>query len=72
LAFLGLGAFALFAGWAFFEGSRVADGWRFLGPLWPYLLGGLLVLAALIGFLTWLASYSASHGAQTRIDPEGH
>jgi hypothetical protein len=72
IAFLGLCLFAIAAGWVFFEPSKASDGLRFLGPLWPYLLGGAAVLAALGAFLAWLASYSASHGHQARIDPEGH
>ena len=62
LAFLGFALFALFAGWAFFQGSEMAGGWRSLGPIWPYVAGGVLVVGALTGFLMWLAFYSASHG----------
>jgi hypothetical protein len=72
LAFVGLALFALFAGWVSFEGGRMAGGGRFLGPLWPYLVGGLAVLVALAGFLAWLATYASNHGPQARIDPEGH
>jgi hypothetical protein len=49
------------AGWAFFSASQpTPDGWS-LGPLWPYALGGGLLFVALLGFLTWLAFYSAKH-----------
>jgi hypothetical protein len=72
LALLGLCLFAVLAGWFFFEPSKTTDGLRFLGPLWPYLLGGLGLLAAIGGFLVWLAAYAANHGHQARIDPEGH
>ena len=70
LAFLGLAAFAVFAGWAFFAGTRLQGGWRSLGPIWPYLAGGALIAMALAGFLTWLAFYSANHGYDDRIDPD--
>jgi hypothetical protein len=71
LTFLGLAAFALFAGWAFFGGTKVGDGWRTLGPIWPYLVGGMLIVAALTGFLMWLAFYSANNGYDDRIDNDG-
>ena len=71
LTFVGFAAFAVFAGWAFFEGSKLGDGWRTLGPIWPYVLGGCLVVAALAGFLMWLAFYSANHGYDDRVDPDG-
>lgn len=70
LTFLGLSAFAVFAGWAFFAGSRLGGGWRSLGPIWPYLLGGVAVVAALAGFLMWLAFYSANHGYDEPYDPD--
>lgn len=72
LSFVGLAGFALFAGWAFFAGSHIGGGWRTLGPVWPYVAGGAAVVAALTGFLMWLAFYSANHGYDDRIDPEGH
>lgn len=72
LALLALAAFAVFAGWAFFEGSKIGGGWRSLGPIWPYVVGGVLVVAALTAFLMGLAFYSANHGFDERIDPEGH
>jgi hypothetical protein len=68
LAFLALAAFAVFAGWAFFEGSQVGGGWRSLGPIWPYVVGGVLIVAALAGFLMWLAFYSANHGYDEPYD----
>ncbi len=71
LSFLGLAAFALFTGWAFFAASRIGGGWRSLGPIWPYVAGGALVVGALAGFLMWLAFYSANHGYDDRADGEG-
>jgi hypothetical protein len=55
LSFLALAAFAVFAGWVLFEGTHVGGGWRSLGPIWPYILAGCVVVAALAGFLVWLA-----------------
>ena len=72
LTFAGLAAFAVFAGWAFFAGSRIGGGWRVLGSVWPYLVAGCVTTVALAGFLVWLAIYSANHGYDDRIDPEGH
>ena len=61
LTFLGLAAFAVFAGWTFFSSSRLEAGWRSLGPIWPYALGGLLIAAALAAVLFWVAFYTARH-----------
>lgn len=66
LVFLGLAAFATFAGWASFSGSQVEDGHRSLGSPWPYMLGAGAVIVALVGFLLWLAFYANSH----RFDDE--
>lgn len=70
LAFLGLAAFAVFAGWAFFAASAIGGGWASLGPIWPYVVGGVVVVAALAGFLMWLAFYSANHGYDDRMDED--
>ncbi len=70
LTFLGLSAFAVFAGWAFFAGSRIGGGWRSLGPIWPYVVGGVLCVAGLAIFLMWLAFYSANHGYDEPYDPD--
>ena len=70
VAFLGLAAFAVAAGWLFFSASEpTAGGWS-LGPIWPYVVGGLLVVGALAGFLMWLAFYSANHSHEDRIDQD--
>lgn len=66
LTFLGLSVFAVFTGWAFYRASDLGGGWRSLGPIWPYVVGGVLVVAALAGFLMWLAFYSARHGYDER------
>ena len=70
LTFLALAAFSVFAGWTFFSGSRLADGWRTLGPKWPYVVGGMAVLAALTVVLLWLAFYSARHRYDDGVDSE--
>jgi hypothetical protein len=70
LTFVGLAGFAVFAGWAFFEGSKVGGGWRSLGPIWPYVVGGCVLVGALSAFFMWLAFYSANHGYDDRIDPD--
>ncbi len=69
LTFLGLAGFAILAGWAFFAASQQVDGGRSLGPLWPYLLGGVAILAALVGLLVWLGFYSVRHGHEERDGP---
>lgn len=68
LAFVGLAVFAVFTGWAFYRASELGGGWRSLGPIWPYVAGGVLIVAALAGFLMWLAFYSARHGYDERVD----
>lgn len=70
LTFAGLAAFAVFAGWAFFEGSQFGGGWRSLGPIWPFVVGACVVTAALTGVLMWLAFYSANHGYDEPFDPD--
>jgi 4-hydroxybenzoate polyprenyltransferase len=70
LTFLGLAGFAAFAGWAVFAGSHIGGGWRTLGPVWPYVAGGAVVVAALAGVLMWLAFYSANHGYDEPYDPD--
>jgi hypothetical protein len=44
LSFAGFGAFALFAGWAFYKASQLGGGWRSLGPIWPFVLGGCVAV----------------------------
>ena len=36
-----LPASRLFAGWAFFATSNIGGGWASLGPIWPYVAGGV-------------------------------
>ena len=70
LSFLALAGFALFTGWAFFATKNMGNGWKDLGPIWPYVVGGVAVTAILAGFLMWLAFYSANHGYDDRIDSD--
>jgi hypothetical protein len=72
LTFVALAAVAVWAGWVFFAGASHGSEWRLIGPYWPYLAAGCMTFAALAGVLVWLAFYSASHGYDDRIDPEGH
>jgi hypothetical protein len=66
LAFGIFAAFSVFLGWAFYKASTAADGARTLGPIWPYALGGVVIVAALAGFLIWLGAYAARHGHEDR------
>nr|MEA2797685.1 hypothetical protein [Phenylobacterium sp.] len=70
LTFLCLAGFSLLTGWAFFSDTRLSDGLRTLGAVWPYLAGGALVTGAFAGLFMWLAFYSANHGYDDRADPE--
>ena len=70
LTFLGLAAFAAFAVYAYFVGAKLEGGWASLVPIWPFVLGGLIMVAALTGGLMWLAFYSANHGYDDRIDSD--
>jgi hypothetical protein len=71
LSFLGLAAFAVFAGWIFYAAGTVGGGWgAALGPIWPFVVGGLLMVAVLAGFLMWLAFYSANHGYDDPHKPD--
>ena len=51
--------------------SLAGGGWRSLGPIWPYVLGGSLVVGALTGVFMWLAFYSANHGYDDGYDRDG-
>ena len=68
LGLAGLAGFALLLGWAFYQVSVEAGGGRSLGPIWPYVIGGVVALGGLIGFFMWLAAYTARHGHDD-VDP---
>ena len=67
LGIVGLAAFSLFAGWAFFATQHMGQGWRDLTPIWPYVAGATIVVGGLTAFFMWLAFYSANHRYDERI-----
>lgn len=67
---LGLAAFAVFAAWAFREAGDMGQGWSGLTHIWPYVAGGVIVVAALTGGLMWLAFFSARRGYDDRQKPD--
>jgi hypothetical protein len=68
IGFLGLAALAVFAGWSFFGAAEATQGGWSLGPLLPYVLGGLLLAVVIAGFLTWLATYTRRHDYEDNPD----
>ena len=70
LAFLILAGFSLFTGWAFFATSKIAGGWRSLGPIWPYVVGGVATTGGLAAYNKKQTNYSANHGYDDRIDSD--
>jgi len=68
--FIGLAVFAAFAAWAFHAAGGLGGGWRSLRPVWPYVIGGVLAVAALAGGLMWLAFFSADRGYDDRMDTD--
>jgi len=63
-----LAGVAAFFVWAFQQGEGVGGGWESLGPIWLYVAGGLVVVAALTGGLMWLAFYSSRRGYDEPFD----
>ena len=55
-----------YVGWAVVTASKLGDGWAGLGSAWPYLLAGVLTVAAAIAGFLWLARFSQSHGYDDR------
>ena len=68
VAFAGLAAFSLFAGWLFFGATSGPDGWRGLAISWRYVAAGLVLLAGLAGFLAALTLYTARRRFDDRAD----
>ena len=64
----GLAAMALFGAWAFQQGESFGGGWSDLGPIMPFVIGGLLVVGGLTGVLMWLAFYSSRTGYDEPFD----
>ena len=65
---MGFAIFAIVAVYAFYEASRLGGGWGALGPIWPYVAGGLIVVGGLTGVLMWLAFYSSRRGYDEPYD----
>jgi hypothetical protein len=61
-----LAAIVAYATWALYRGSKIGDGWASLLQAWPYLLAGVLTVAAVLGLFVWLALYSDKHGYDAR------
>jgi hypothetical protein len=59
-------ALAGFAAWQFYAGSRNGAGWTSLLHAWPYLLAGVITVAAVTGLFVWLAFYSERRGYDDR------
>jgi hypothetical protein len=68
LIFLVFGLVALVAAWAFFEGARFGGGWSGLPPIWPYVVGGMLVVGLLGAGLMALAFFSSRRGYDEPYD----
>jgi hypothetical protein len=64
-------ALTAYLGWAFYLGSRTGDGWASLRTAWPYLLAGVLTVAAVIALFVRLAFYSDTHGYDQRAGHDG-
>jgi hypothetical protein len=60
--------FGAFAAWATMAVGKMGTGWSGLLPIWPFVVGGVVVTAMLAGVLMWLAFYSANHGYDDGVD----
>ena len=67
-AALVFGLAAVVVGWGYYEGARFGGGWSGLAPIWPYVVGGMLVVALLAGGLMALAFLSARRGYDEPYD----
>jgi cation transporter-like permease len=56
------------AGWTFYAGSRIGDGWTGVSHVLTFVIIGLTAVGALTGGLMWLAFYSARHGYDEPYD----
>jgi cation transporter-like permease len=59
-------ALAGFTAWAFYSGSKTGRGWASVIHAWPYLLAGVLTVAAVTGLFVWLAFFSERRGYDER------
>jgi hypothetical protein len=62
-----LAAVVGYAIWAFSRDSSIGGGWTSLSQTWPYLLAGVLTVAAVLGLFVWLALYSDRRGYDARV-----
>jgi hypothetical protein len=59
-------ALAGYAAWAFYKDREAGGGWTSLFHAWPYLLAGVLTVAAVTGLFVWLAFWSERRGYDKR------
>jgi cation transporter-like permease len=62
-----LAVIVAYATWAVYQGSKTGGGWTSLVHAWPYLLAGILTVAAVLGVFVWLALYSDRRGYDERV-----
>jgi hypothetical protein len=61
-----LAIIAACAGWAFYRGAKLGDGWAGVLQVWPYLAVGVLTVVVVMALFLWLAFYSDRHGYDER------
>ena len=66
LALLVLAGVVAYVVWAARAASKLGEGWAGLGSAWPYLLAGVLTVAAAIAGFLRLAFFSQSRGYDDR------
>lgn len=59
-------AIAGYAAWVFHQAATPDAGRAALRHAWPFLLAGVVIVAAAIGVFVWLAVYSDKHGYDAR------
>jgi len=68
IAFLVLAGVATYVAWAVGAASKLGAGWAGLDTAWPYLLAGVLTVAAAIAGFLRLAFFSQSRGYDDQAD----